>query len=96
MFLCRLAFELRGSHRHGAWPAQRMMTLAVARAKCHAGAGPLERRVGVSASPVRLGFTPRYGRGGGGVHREFPIRTPQLGLKEDELLASLDDGCFTS
>jgi hypothetical protein len=43
--LCGLTFELSGRHREGAWPAQRMMTLAVARAKRLAGGGPLERRV---------------------------------------------------
>jgi hypothetical protein len=41
-----LTFELRGRSRDGVWPARRMMTLAGARAKRHAGGGPwLERRV---------------------------------------------------
>jgi hypothetical protein len=44
-FMRSLTFELSGRHRQGAWPAQRMMTLAVARAKRLAGGGPLERRV---------------------------------------------------
>ena len=43
--MCRLTFELSGPHRIGARPAKRMMTLAVSRAKCQAGGGPLERRV---------------------------------------------------
>ena len=44
--VCGLTFELRGRSREGAWPVQRMMTLAGARAKRLAGGGPwLERRV---------------------------------------------------
>lgn len=43
--LCSLTFELRGGRREGAWPAQRMMTVAGARAKCLAGDRPLQRRV---------------------------------------------------
>ena len=42
---CGLTFELRGAPREGAWPAQRMMTLAGARAKRLAGVRPFERRV---------------------------------------------------
>lgn len=33
------------SDRHGAWPSRWMMDHTVARAKCHTGAHPLERRV---------------------------------------------------
>jgi hypothetical protein len=40
-----LTFELRGERRHGAWPAGRMLYHTGRRAKCHAGASPLERRV---------------------------------------------------
>ena len=40
-----LTFELRGERRRGAWPAGRMMYHTGRRAKCHAGASPLERRV---------------------------------------------------
>ena len=50
----------------------------------------------VRPAPARLGITPRYERRNGGVHCEFPVCTPQLGLKEHELSASLDDGCLTS
>jgi len=45
MQLCALTFELRGERRCGAWPARRMMDHNASRAKCHAGARPLERRV---------------------------------------------------
>jgi hypothetical protein len=41
--LCGLTFELSGPET--AWPARRMMTASVSRAKCHSGASPLERRV---------------------------------------------------
>ena len=41
----RLTFELSRPRRCGAWPARRMMTARAWRAKCHAGAGRLERRV---------------------------------------------------
>jgi hypothetical protein len=40
-----LTFELSREHRCGAWPASRMMTASASRAKCHAGASRLERRV---------------------------------------------------
>jgi hypothetical protein len=43
--LCGLTFELRGERRDGAWPARRMMAVSASRAKCHAGASPLQRRV---------------------------------------------------
>jgi hypothetical protein len=40
-----LTFELRGALRYGAWPARPMIDSTAWRAKCHAGARPLERRV---------------------------------------------------
>ena len=42
---CCLTFELSRPHRHGAWPAGRMMYHSGKRAKCHAGVGRLQRRV---------------------------------------------------
>ncbi len=51
MLLSALTFELSGRRREGAWPAQRMMTLAGARAKCLAGGCPLERRVRPHSPP---------------------------------------------
>ena len=42
---CCLTFELRRERRCGAWPAGRMMNQTGKRAKCHAGASRLERRV---------------------------------------------------
>jgi hypothetical protein len=44
-FKCTLTFELSGRSRHGAWAARRSIDQGVARPKCHAGGGPLERRV---------------------------------------------------
>ncbi len=41
----RLTFELRRERWRGAWPARRMMDHSASRAKCHAGASRLERRV---------------------------------------------------
>lgn len=43
--LCRLTFELSRERRYGAWPAERMMNQSGKRAKRHAGASRLERRV---------------------------------------------------
>jgi hypothetical protein len=43
--MCGLTLELSGPQRHGAWPVRRMIDRGVARAKRHAVAGPLERRV---------------------------------------------------
>jgi hypothetical protein len=40
-----LTLELSGPQRHGAWPVRRTINQGVARAKRHAVAGPLERRV---------------------------------------------------
>ena len=40
-----LTFELRRERRCGAWPAGRMMNHSGRRAKCHAGASRLQRRV---------------------------------------------------
>ena len=40
-----LTFELSRERRCGAWPARRMMTVSASRAKCHAGASRLQRRV---------------------------------------------------
>ena len=40
-----LTFELRRERRCGAWPAGRMMDHSGKRAKCHAGASRLQRRV---------------------------------------------------
>jgi len=45
VWLCCLTFELSGERRDSAWPARRMMTVSASRAKCYAGASPLERRV---------------------------------------------------
>jgi len=45
-FRCGPTFELSGERRCGAWPARRKISQGVSRAKCHAGASPLERRVG--------------------------------------------------
>lgn len=44
-FLCGLTFELSRERRCGAWPARPKMSEAASRAKCHAGASRLERRV---------------------------------------------------
>jgi hypothetical protein len=41
-----LMFELSWERRYGAWPAKRMMNHTASRAKRHAGASRLERRVG--------------------------------------------------
>ena len=41
----RLTFELSRERRYGAWPAGRMMDHSGKRAKCHAGASRLQRRV---------------------------------------------------
>jgi hypothetical protein len=41
----RLTFELSRERRYGAWPAGRMMYHSGRRAKCHAGASRLQRRV---------------------------------------------------
>jgi hypothetical protein len=43
--MCGLTLELSGPQRHGAWPVRRTINQGVARAKRHAVAGPLERRV---------------------------------------------------
>jgi hypothetical protein len=43
--VCGLTLELSGPQRHGAWPVRRTINQGVARAKRHAVAGPLERRV---------------------------------------------------
>jgi hypothetical protein len=40
-----LTFELSGERRYSAWPARRMMAVSASRAKCYAGAIPLQRRV---------------------------------------------------
>ena len=40
-----LTFELSRERRCGAWPARPMISEAASRAKCHAGASRLERRV---------------------------------------------------
>ncbi len=42
---CCLTFELRRERRCGAWPARRMIRTTGSRAKCHAGASRLQRRV---------------------------------------------------
>ncbi len=42
---CCLTFELRRERRYGAWPARRMIRTTGSRAKCHAGASRLQRRV---------------------------------------------------
>ena len=59
-----LTFELSGHHRRGAWPARRMMPCIASRAKCHAGGGPLERRVRPHLAAKRCtgcGDTPQPG-----------------------------------
>ncbi len=53
---CGLTFELMGVRRCGAWPARRMMTASASRAKCHAGARPLERRVRPHLAAAHLGL----------------------------------------
>ena len=50
--LRRLTFELRRERRCGAWPAGRMMNHSGRRAKCHAGASRLERRVRPHCLPL--------------------------------------------
>jgi len=42
---CCLTFELRRERRDGTWPARRMIRMSASRAKCHAGASRLQRRV---------------------------------------------------
>jgi len=42
---CCLTFELRRERRDGAWPARPMIRTTASRAKCHAGASRLQRRV---------------------------------------------------
>jgi hypothetical protein len=42
---CGLTFELNGERRCGAWPAWPMIRTTGSRAKCHAGASRLQRRV---------------------------------------------------
>ncbi len=52
-----LAFELRRERRYGAWPAGWMMYNSRMRAKCHAGAGRLQRLVRHQRANYRPAFS---------------------------------------
>jgi len=62
---CGLTFELRRERRDGAWPARPMIRTTGSRAKCHAGASRLQRRVRrhCARACLRLARTSRLGSG---------------------------------
>ena len=60
--LCALTFELRRERRDGAWPARRMIRPSASRAKCHAGASRLQRRVRPRALDMNELFLEAAGR----------------------------------